>query len=57
LRPYVEVTVCARLRVTVWVIVLVDVAVVVLRPSAAARSGSKRAVAIVGRCIFSVVFS
>lgn len=52
-----EVTVCARLRVTVWVWVRVLVAVVVLRPSAAARSGSRRAVAIVGRCIFLMLYS
>jgi hypothetical protein len=42
--------------VTVWVMVLVDVAVVVLRPSAAARSGSRSAVAMVGKCIFLMLF-
>ena len=46
-----------RLRVTVWVWVMVLVTWVVVRPSAAARSGSRRAVTIVGRCILLVLFS
>lgn len=50
------VVVCTRARVMVLVRYCVEVQVVVLSPSATARRGRRRAVAIVEKCIVVIIF-